>query len=425
MKNSYDVVGIGGLIIVYDYVKKLIQLIKKYHPAAKIIIGDSLGSSVPDLVLKDIGADFICIGEGEKVIIDLLNNIESKGNLSNVKGIAFLENDKVIINPQIDVEQNLDIYGMPEIERFPIDLYLSQPVYAYAKRYDTPLPLPARQHIITAHRGCPYQCNFCYQIFGRKIRYRSVNNIIEEVIYMHSKHNVQFVTFGIDLFIANKDFIYKFCDAYIKEGLDKKVKWGTPGRANLITKDLVTRLKSAGCIQLAYGFESASPKILETIKKNISPEQIENTIKLTRESGINMTYSFMIGQPGETKKTIEESVNFIKKNNLYVHRFFFATPYPGTDLYEYAEKKELIKNKLSFIKELQSATKFIVNLTDLTNDELLNLYKTATHEVRNHYKHKFPSVYIKKKLKQFFLLNKTNNNNLNKMRMEYAPEWQC
>lgn len=426
-ESRYDLVGIGGLIVVYDYAKRLVEMMRKHHPDTPIIVGDSLGSSVPDLVLEKMGADYVCMGEGEETIVDLLDCLEGRGDVAEVKGIAYKANGDIKFTDRRPLQPDLDKYGTPDLDLFPLGIYRRRPFHIFDRHPDMRIPIPRNQHLVIAHRGCPYLCNFCYQQFGRKLRYRTVDDLIGEIERLNTDHGIDYVNLGIDLFIASKSHTHEFCAEYVKKGLHKKVKWGSAGRTNLMDRDLLRVMKEAGCLLLGYGYESGSQRILDFIGKNATVEQMNKTVRLTREAGINFWGSFMIGQPGETRETVEETIDFINSNDLWVPNIFFATPYPGTQLYELAEKKGLITDKERFVRDLGPAFKPTVNLTDLPDEELVDLQRSAVKKVKAHYRKKNRWLYMQIKIRRRWHIDKRRKARETRALDHYKrtnfPEW--
>ena len=160
---------------------------------------------------------------------------------------------------------------------------------------------------------------------------------------------------------------------------DLGVKWSASGRVNLVNDNLLKKMHKAGCVELSYGFESGNQKILDGMKKRVTVKQAEEAIKMTRRAKISVIGSFMFGMPGEIRGTINETLQFIKRNRLPIHRFFYATPYPGTELYEVARKMgRLPENEDKYVERLgEMRTTFLVNLTDFTDEELVRLKNSA------------------------------------------------
>jgi len=185
--------------------------------------------------------------------------------------------------------------------------------------------------IITS-RGCPYRCSYCSKpIFGSKFRAQSPERVVDEVAYYKDRFGVKELAFYDDVFTLNKKRAYAIAEEIIKRGL--KIGWTCETRVNLVDKDLLSHMKQAGCYAIAYGIESASPEILDTLNKGITIDEVEEAIRLTQEVGLQTIGYFMIGSPGESPETIGKTIEFAKKLKLDFAQFAITTPFPGTELY--------------------------------------------------------------------------------------------
>lgn len=386
--SSYDIAGIGGIITVYKYVKWLVNLLKKYHPEKKIVIGGSLGSSIPELMLKKNPVDIICIGEGEETAEELFNLLENGGDLHSVKGIWFKDdNGSICVNERRKPIKNLDSLPLPVWDLFPMDIYLKNPVGApnRNKWVDGSSTEGALSMNLFASRGCPYQCIYCYHDFmGQGYRCRSPESVINEIKILYQRYKVKYFHFIDDEFVMRKEFVYKFC-SLIKElmkEIKEKITWGCSGRANLMSEDLISVMANSGCTLIGYGMESGSQKMLGLIKKRFTVEQAKNAVKWTKKYLGWADCSFMIGYPGETEETIQQTINFCKELDLVPEVIFFITPYPGTELYKIALAKGKIKDEEQYILNLgEQGEKVRVNFTDFSDEELTKIKEDMVKEL--------------------------------------------
>ena len=388
-ESDFDVVGIGGIVTIYKYVKWLVSIIKKYHPDKKIIIGGSVGSSIPEIMLKKNPVDIICVGEGEITVKELMRALESGDCLSNVKGIWYKDHagnvQKTEKRPPI---MDLDSIPLPAWDLFPMDIYLKNPVGAPnrnkwidgASDDDSVLSIT-----LCGTRGCPYQCIYCYHDFmGQTYRHRSAKSIVDEIRVLYNRYKVLYFHFIDDEFVMNNKFVYDFCSQMkaLRQELNENITWGSTGRVNLMTEDLVIAMSEAGCVLIGYGIESGSQKILDFIKKKVTVEQAKEAVRITRKHLGWADTSLMIGYPGETKKTIQETIDFCKELDLNPEIIFFLTPYPGTELYEMALKAGKIGDEEEYILGLgEQGEKIRVNFTDFTDDELYKIQADMIKEL--------------------------------------------
>jgi anaerobic magnesium-protoporphyrin IX monomethyl ester cyclase len=260
--------------------------------------------------------------------------------------------------------------------------------YFKVKNTESKLELPIGYVITT--RGCPYKCTFCYHPFNnRKIRMHSPGRVIDEIKYLAENYKIKTVQFADDLFFSKKSNAFEILDLMDKEKIN--LKWRAACRVNLIDEELVKRVKSSGCIELGIGVESGNQTILDNINKKNTVQDAERALTLCKKYNINYVASYMIGNVGETKETVRDTVNFRKKYNPGMGGFFFATPYPDTELYNYALSHNLIKDELALIKSYgEQNEKILVNFTNMTDSELQNLKKSANKELILDYLKKHP-----------------------------------
>ena len=386
---EFDIAGIGGIVTIYRYVKWLIRILRKHHPDKKIIIGGSVGSSIPETMMKKNKVDVICIGEGENTVKELVMALEMEGNLSNVKGIWYRDSNgnihKTLRRPPI---LELDDISLPAWGLFPMDIYLRNPVGAPNRNKwidgvsEDRGPLSMNLY---ATRGCPYQCIYCYHDFmGARYRHRSPENVVHEMKVLYDRYAVDYFHFVDDEFVMYKKFIYRFCKLVkeLSSRAGKRITWGCSGRVNLMTEELIAAMADAGCVLIGYGIESGSQKMLDFIKKQVTVEQAKEAVRLTKKYIGWADCSFMIGYPGETKDTIRETIDFCKELELTPEVVFFMTPYPGTELYRMAVKEGRIKDEEEYVLGLgEQGERLRVNFTDFTDNELISMQEYVIKEL--------------------------------------------
>ncbi len=360
---KFDVVLIGGLIPVYKRIILYADMIKEINPNAVIIAGGSAAMSVPQLLLQNSKVDVVCAGEGEKVIIDLLKGLESHKleDLAYIKGFHYKVNGEILYSGSPELLHDLDSESdVPAYDLLPMEIYLSNPAVGFGRDVD-----------FISSRGCPFSCTFCYQPWGSHFRAHSVDYIIDTLKYLKKNYNIDFVSFQDDEFMAKKNRVYEFCEKVLKHipGL----LWSCTGRVNLVNEDIVKTMKSAGCVSISYGFESGSLRMLKSMNKIATIEKMENAVRLNRKFGMMLPVSFIIGLPGEDEESCRETVEFCIRNEIPLKSIMFATPYPGTELFDLALSTNRINKERihGFVLKLEDARDFVVNLTDAFNDEQL------------------------------------------------------
>jgi radical SAM superfamily enzyme YgiQ (UPF0313 family) len=390
IKNTeFDAVGIGGIITTYKYVKWLIAVIRKYHPDKKIIVGGSIGTSIPKLMLERNPVDVICVGEGEETARDLFAVLEEKGDLSAVKGVWYKDaSGRIMATPARPPIKDLDSLPFPAWDLFPIEIYLKNPVGSpnRNKWIDGSADMAVLSMNLNGARGCPYKCIYCYHDFmGQGYRTRSAKNIISEIELLYKKYGVTYFHFTDDEFVINKAFVYELCKGFIDlmKSIGVHFTWGCAGRVNLMDEELISSMVSAGCVLIGYGIESGSQKILDLIKKQVTVKQAKDAVRLTQKYTDWADCTFMIGYPGETEDTIQETIDFCRELDLTPEVIFFLTPYPGTELYSMALEQGKIPDEEDYILQLgEQGEKISINFTDYSDEQLVSIQERMIRELK-------------------------------------------
>ena len=242
-------------------------------------------------------------------------------------------------------------------------------------------------------RGCPYNCVFCFKgTWGNKLRQRTPKNIIDEINLLKDKYHIRGIEFNDDTFILDRKRVVELCELIIKEKMD--ILWLVNGRVNLVDKELLKLMNKAGCKIINYGIESGSQEILNQLKKNVTVEQAKKAVEETWKAGILPHGYIMIGMFGETEKTVNDTVKFCNETGL-IGQFSVTTPMPGTELYNLAKMHNKLKYSDEWLLENwpEWGNKVLVNLTDMTDEQLLIIKKKSERKimfgnlVKNVYRH--------------------------------------
>jgi len=375
IRREFDILGIGGLSPTYKYVKWLASTSKACKPRVPVVAGNMVSTAHPEALLKNSQVDIAVADEGEETFRELVSVISDGRELDTVKGIYYKTGPGVIVkNPPRERIADLDSLPFPAWDLFPLGNY-------WKNLTESPARFGMRSMMVSAVRGCPYDCIFCSHPFGKVVRTRSAQSLVNEVRELKKRYNIQCINMSDDLFMVNKKLVLEFCNRLILEKLN--INWYSSARVNLVDKVLLKNMRRAGCVEVSYGFESGNQYMLDKMKKRFTVKQSEEAIKMTREAGIKVCGSFVLGMPGETLDSIKDTIAFIKRTRLDLRRFFYATPYPGTELYEIAGKMgRLPKDEDRYIESLgEMRTTFLVNVTDFSDKELVRLKNWAEKTV--------------------------------------------
>lgn len=327
--------GIVGLSCTTPTIMTVIDIannVKNYDENILVIAGGPHVSALPEETLQRSKIDIVVRGEGEFTTVEILEYLKGKIELSEIKGISYKNNGKIIHNPDRKLFRNIDLLSFPARHLLPMDRYRTNNyLEAYGDKFAN----------IMATRGCPYRCIFCGQdiIFKHTVRVRTAKKIVDELEEISKNFGIKVFSFEDSTFTFNPKLVEETCQEILSRGL--KIKWGTMGRADLTDKELYQIMRKAGCILIFYGIESGNQHILNRARKNITLDQARKAVKVVKKAGIPVNTSFILGLPGENKDTIMETINFAIELNPDYATFSLATPYPGTEFYDIAIKEEI------------------------------------------------------------------------------------
>jgi len=316
-------------------------LIKSAHETAKAakevsqriitVIGGYHATALPLRTLKEFRSfDLLVHGEGEAPFLNIVNAIMNHRDFRDINGIAYRDNERIVVNPSSEPIMNLDKLPFPSWELFKLDRY--HPHYTMRKKF---LELP-----ISTSRGCAGKCITCARVTGGKVRQRSIDNVIKEMRLMVDMFNAKRFVFMDETFTINMERTRELCDAMIDSGLNKKAEWLCQTRVDRVDSELLKKMKTAGCFLIAYGIESGNQDILNRIKKGTTLKQAVNAVRWAKQAGMIVDTFFIFGLPCETKDTINQTINFAVRLDPDYANFFIAVPYPGTELYPMANAEE-------------------------------------------------------------------------------------
>ena len=380
-KNHFDVIGVSMVAGYYQYQK--IQKISKAINSAKnrpyYILGGHGPAAEPEFFLKKTNADAIVIGEGELTIVELMEKLAAKKSLLDVKGIAFNNNGEVIVNKRRPLLEDIDSIAWPAYSLFPMDYYA-------LLRYANASPTEYLVSMLTG-RGCKYKCNFCYRMDeGQRIR--SNEGIIEEVNFVKKEYGATYVNFIDELLMVSEERTMSLCEDFLRNNLN--VRWACTGRLNYAKPKVLELMKRAGCDFIDFGIESLDDKVLATMCKGLTVNQIFKGVEAVLDSGISPGLNLLFGHIGDKRENFYKAVDFLLKfsDGCQNRTIRPVTPYPGSPLYYYAIEKGLLVDCEDFYENKHKNSDLVsVNFTDMTDDEIHEmLFKGNSKLVENFYK---------------------------------------
>jgi len=373
-----ELIGVGGLTADYHFLRDCINICRKVSPSTPIVCGGGAVTYDSEYVFSDLKPDFAVIGEAERTIVNLVDCLGSAGNLAEIEGIAFWKGDQACFTlPSVFVD-NLDDLPYPDYTPFsyektfavqnPIDFILS-----HSRK--TPRIMP-----ITLGRSCPFSCTFCCHKTGSTYRERSIKSALKEIAFMHEQHNFNVLLVYDELLAVKQDRILELCNGIqqIKKDLSIDFDWTCALRPVNLDLDVLKSMKDAGCTIIGFGLESASQRILDSMKKKTFVQQIQLALQATSEAGLGVQGNFIFGDPAETIDTIDETMSFFHSNceDLIIN-LGYITPYPGSELFDNCLRSGLIKDRHLYYSQIGGIGSYRINMTQIPD----NIYFSKVDEI--------------------------------------------
>jgi len=363
-----DIVGAGATTVDFEYANLILKQAKERFGVITML-GGAHGTILTNEVLdENLHIDYVVRGEGEITIRELLREMEGNRNFSQIEGISYREEGRVVNNKERSLISDLDKNPWPA--RHLLD----------NSKYLFPVPRKGMQIMtdIQTSRGCPYGCIYCYRMFGRKIRFRDPGLVVDEIEDSVVRWGVKFISFVDDTFTVNRERVIEICDRIIKRRL--KISWACLARVDTLEEEMLRKMKEAGCAQISTGVESGNQEVLDRVGKGTILEQYVEAYQLLKKIGFETRGSFILGLPYENVETMRNTIDFAKKLQLDRAFFNICTPYPGTPLFEMAEKGEGLSLLTQSWKDFKRWGDAVIELEDVSRDELMEWQRIAMME---------------------------------------------
>ena len=312
--------GLTAVTMTFDNAMEVVSAAKGIDPAIITVMGGPHVTFRAEATLAEHPElDCIVLGEGEETVAALAHAIENNRDWHAIQGLAFRDGQEVVHTghkpPGIDV----DTLPLPARHLLPLGRYRA-------------LNLSIS---MTTSRGCPFKCIFCVgrKMVGAKVRYRDPVKVVDEMESL-AAYGFSQINLADDLFTANARHCTAVCNEIINRGL--RVKWTSFARVDTVSAAVLEKMKAAGCTAVSFGIETGSPAILKTIRKGITLDQVVAAVEHCTRAGLQPHASFILGLPGETEKTLQETLTFgARLEKLGVaYGFHLLAPFPGTEVRE-------------------------------------------------------------------------------------------
>jgi len=320
-------VGVTAVTMTFDNAIEVVKDIKQIDTSILTVMGGPHVSFCAEETLKQHPElDIVVIGEGDRTIAELAGAVENSLSFETINGIVYRNGSDIIRSKPRKTLVDVNLLPLPARHLLPLQRYRALGMAIS----------------MTTSRGCPFKCIFCVgrKMVGAKVRYREPHKVVDEIQFLTTLGFNQ-INIADDLFTANKKHCIAICDEMIKRNI--KVKWTSFARVDTVSEDVLSKMKAAGCTAVSFGIESANKEILKTIKKGITIKQVADAVNMCVKTGIDPHASFILGLPGETPETLEETQDFAQKMEEIglSYGFHLLAPFPGTEVREEKEKYDL------------------------------------------------------------------------------------
>ena len=401
---KYDVVALGSLVSTYGKLKAMFRMIRDHHPNATIVTGNTLGTSIPAIVLERTEADVCVVGEGDETFVDLVRALDEGRSLRTVPGIAYRERgtgaaratlvsddrrirtiegttlgngDVFVHNGERPVIENLDSIPFPNYDLFAMDLYLQASKHVIANKAGLPIPFEERVAMpVNTARGCAFHCNFCFHAFqDRRYRTRSAENILAEIKALKSKYGINYINFWDELTFFHIKQAETFADQMIEANLG--IFWIASCRSELLVRReggpaVAKKLKQANCHGLGFALETGDPDILKFMNKANTVNEFVDQCHVLHEASVDVYTSIIVGYPQETPETIDTTFRVLSEARVYPSVGFLQLM-PKTPMYDYAREHGHITDEEAYLMKMGDRQDLRINLTKY-DDEFLMTY---------------------------------------------------
>jgi anaerobic magnesium-protoporphyrin IX monomethyl ester cyclase len=360
-----DVVGITTMTSKYPMALRVAEISKSVSPDITVVVGGHHSSIFGPKLVENRNIDFAVIGEGEMTFLELINRLtEPRQDFSHIKGLVYKYGAQVVSNGPRELLPNLDILPITDRNLMINNGYVSE------------------NNIMTS-RGCPFNCSYCgaQVIWKRKVRRRSVANIVKEIEYLFERGSSRVVNFWDDTFTSDRRYVNDLTSSLRKfDGLT----FSCITRLDVIDQPILENLKSAGCSMILFGVESGNDEILKRIDKKMTRDLIRKQTALVNATGIPWLGFFIMGYPGETKEQILQTLSFMKELDPTYAEINIFNPLPGTKIWNELEDQNLVSSDLDFSKHSQSSTENFFLRNDLSREKFKELALFMAREFDTH-----------------------------------------
>jgi anaerobic magnesium-protoporphyrin IX monomethyl ester cyclase len=359
-KRKPDIVGLTSTTLTYKSALRIAEIAKEVHPNCLTVLGGCHVTFWDDKALQECPClDVVVRKEGENTVVELVERWGEGRDFYDVLGVTFRRGGEIVRNPDRPYIEDLDSLPFPAHHLWPVDR-----LEKYGKVI---FPL-------MTSRGCVFWCKFCsaVRMFGRRFRMRSPKNVVDELEFLQKNYGADTFTFYDDAFTVDQSRVEGICREIHNRKL--RITWDCGTRVDMVTKELLQKMKEAGCVAVWLGVEAGSQQIIDAMGKGFTPDTTKKAFKLAKEVGLMTIASVVFGFPGETRKSAWETIKLVEEISPDDIGYYIATPYPGTPMADYVKKMGWLR--VTDFDKYDTATP-IFELPTLSMDELREIREQA------------------------------------------------
>jgi len=365
-----DCIAFSATTQLFRRAREILHEVRRANPSIRSVIGGPHATAFVEDALSAF--DMAVVGEGENTILDLFRVLDQGGNIADVPGLAFREDGEVVINSPRPFVKDLDDIPFPRRD------------WADYSKY--------RRVGLIATRGCPHRCLFCKpmqdRLFGKRIRSRSPQNVVEEIETLVTAYPKRILSFKDDMLTVNPTSWFQELSQRLKEKR-LRIRWQCNSRVNAVNYEKLSSMKAAGCYHIYFGVESGSQRILDFYRKDTTVEQAIQAFDWCHQLKILANASVILGAPDETSEELDQPFQLIKRIKPYNWLVHVATPFPGNWLYDYARENQILSDHYRY-DEMEPTTnlyegKLPMRLKQLTAGDVIEYQKKIDRYMRKRF----------------------------------------
>jgi radical SAM superfamily enzyme YgiQ (UPF0313 family) len=326
-ENSFDIVGIRGFSSQAHEFSPVAQCIKRLRKDCLVVVGGPHPSTRSAGLFAESAIDIVALGEGEETIVELVGNVLSGRPITEVPGIGWVQDGRPTYSPPRVPIEDLDAIPRPDYEILDLDHYQGNMTM-------TSFPPRRRYTSLFTSRGCHYKCTYCHDNFGKQVRYRSVENTLDEMRFLIEEHGVREFHVIDDIFNADRRRAIRIFEAVDQRGWDIDIAFPNGLRADIMNEEFIAAARRAGVYYWALAVETATPRLQKMVQKHNRLDKVFETIALSNKYNVITATFNMLGFPTETEAEMEATIQFNLDSDAHLAHFFKVTPFEGTAMHE-------------------------------------------------------------------------------------------